>query len=390
MVSALVSSLICFSPIALFILRFFLYSKRPGIISLIDWGLTSCWGGFGEENAKECGLLRKNYNNARGTLTYEPDGSKSASEIVDELALLLTGGRLHDHARTVIINSYNAAGGGTGGLKTAQKLMAVVPEFHSTNVVNANTSSRPDADIPQPSSKEYKAVVFLNLSGGCDSYNLLIPHSGCSGKDMYQHYKDVRGGIAVPQDQLLNIDTSDSGQICSTFGIHPDFPILQSLYDEGDLLWVSNMGVLQRRTTKDSWSEDTSDTILFAHNFQQREVQNMDIYESQIGRGIGGRMVDVLLRLGYKAGSVSVNGIVDALVSNDALQFVVEPDGFETFNPSSETPSLLNAVKDVNSATNIGSGLFGETWSSFLNQVRNIFLNYNMPPPLMALRSCQL
>ena len=166
----------------------------------------------------------------------------------DGPALLMRGGRLHGHARTVIISSYCAAGGGTGGLKTAQKLMAVVPEFHSTNVVNANTSSRPDADIPQPSSKEYKAVVFLNLSGGCDSYNLLIPHSGCSGKDMYQHYKDVRGGIAVPQDQLLNIDTSDSGQICSTFGIHPDFPILQSLYDEGDLLWVSNMGVLQRRT----------------------------------------------------------------------------------------------------------------------------------------------
>lgn len=346
-----------------------------GIFSLVDWGLTSCWGGFGEEIIYWCEGLPDGYYEeyvddiARGTLTYSPAGSKSASEIVDELALLLTAGRLHDEAKTTMINTYNAAGGGTAGLKNIQKVMATIPEFHSTNVIDANSTPRPEVNIPQPSEEEYKAVIFLNLSGGCDSYNLLIPKSGCDVKDMYEHYSAVRSGLAVPQNDLLPIDASGSEQVCTEFGVHPQFPILKDLYDAGELLWVSNLGILQKSTSKETWWEDTTDTYLFAHNFQQREVQFMDIFESQLGRGIGGRMVDVLHRLGYNAGSISVNGIADALTSNGATQqLVVEPDGFESLDPSSDTTTLHEALKDSNSATNVGSGLFGETWSSLLTQ----------------------
>lgn len=344
-----------------------------GIISLVDWGLMSCWGGFGEKVERKCNRLPEdNYDpgdTKRATLTYAPDGSKSTTEKIDELALLLTGGRLHDEARSVIAEAYNSEGGGSRGLKIAQKMMAIVPEFHSTNVVSANVITRPDFEIPQPSSKEYKAVVFLNLRGGCDSHNMLVPKSGCTGKDMYQHYKDVRTELAIEYDQLLDIEASSSGQICSTFGINPDLPIAKTLFDAEDLLWVSNMGVLQRPTTKDSWKQDTSGTSLFAHNFQQNEVQNVDINNEQLGRGVGGRIADVLLRLGYNTASVSVDGIADALTSNDVSQFVVEPKGFESFDPKHETSTLTSRVKAVNTGTYIGSGLFSETWSSSINQV---------------------
>ena len=306
-------------------------------------------------------------------MTYEPDASKSATEIVDELALLLTGGRLHNNAKSLIIDAYESADSNLEGLQTAQKLMAAVPEFHATNVVQANSFSRPNIDIPRPSQRRYKAVVFVNLNGGCDSFNLLVPHSGCIGRDMYNHYKGVRSGIAVPKDDLLTIDASGSDQVCSTFGIHPDVPIIKRMYDEGDLLWMSNLGVLQKGTSKESWKQDTTSTNLFAHNFQQQEVQNMDIFDSQVGRGIGGRMSDALLRLGYKAGTVSVNGIADALASNDDSQLVVEAGGIESFNPSSESQDLLNTIKDTNPGTTFGSGLFGETWSSLLTQVRYFF-----------------
>ena len=321
------------------------------------------------------GYLDENSNyyspsdNRRAALMYEADASKTTAQRIDELALLLTGGRLHDEARSVIINAYDSEGGGSSGLKYAQKLIASLPEFHSTNVVSTNLISRPDIEIPQPSTKEYKAVVFLNLSGGCDSHNILVPKSGCTGKDMYQNYKDVRSDLAVEYEQLLEIDASASSQICSVFGVNPDVPTLKTLYDAGDLLWVSNMGVLQKPTTKDTWYDDTTSTSLFAHNFQQREVQNVDINEAQIGRGIGGRIVDILLRLGYNAQAVWVDGIADALVANYASQFVVEPDGFESFDPKSETSNLFNDVKDINRGTYIGSGLFSETWSAFINQV---------------------
>jgi uncharacterized protein (DUF1501 family) len=189
---------------------------------------------------------------------------------------------------------------------------------------------------------------------------------------MYEHYKSVRGGLSVPKNDLLHIDASGSDQVCSTFGVHPEIPVLKSLYDAGELLWVSNMGIMERSTTKDRWWKDTTDTTLFAHNFQQREVQNMDIYESKIRTGIGGRMVDALKRLGYNAGLVSMSGIVDALASDGASQIVVEPESFESFDPSSESPELLNAAKAMNSGTKVGSGLFGETWSSLMTEVRHM------------------
>jgi hypothetical protein len=40
------------------------------------------------------------------------------------------------------------------------------------------------------------------------------------------------------------------------------------LYEDEDLLWVANVGVLQQKVTKDNWLEKTAKTELFAHNIQ--------------------------------------------------------------------------------------------------------------------------
>ena len=54
------------------------------------------------------------------------------------------------------------------------------------------------------------------------------------------------------------------------------------------------MGVLQQYVTENDWEEKTDKTALFAHNIQYQEVHKMDIYGIQSGRGVGGRMVDIL------------------------------------------------------------------------------------------------
>ena len=51
------------------------------------------------------------------------------------------------------------------------------------------------AKRPQPTGKPYKAVVTLYLSGGADSFNMLVPHSGCAAKDLYSEYALVRGEL---------------------------------------------------------------------------------------------------------------------------------------------------------------------------------------------------
>ena len=169
----------------------------------------------------------------------------------------------------------------------------------------------------------------------------------------------------MPKADLLPIDASASSQVCSTFGVHPNLPHLKSLYDDGDLLWVANVGVLQQHVTKDNWWELTDDTALFAHNIQYEEVHNMDIYENQVGRGVGGRMADVMKRNGYSSTSVSLAGIADAIVSGLAATFILDPwAGLQKLNPMEWAQPIWSTVKELNSATNLGSSLFGETWSN--------------------------
>ena len=106
--------------------------------------------------------------------------------------------------------------------------------------------------------------------------DMLIPNSdSCNGPNpsMHSHYSSVRSGLALDQSSMLNINTSGSNQVCSTFGIHPNLSALKTLYDQGDLLWVSNIGVLQTpNTNKDNWWQETSDTALFAHNRKYRII----------------------------------------------------------------------------------------------------------------------
>ncbi len=105
--------------------------------------------------------------------------------------------------------------------------------------------------------------------------------------DMYAEYRKTRSGLAIPKGDLLTIDASGSAQDCSTFGLHPNMQALRDMYEQEDLLWIANMGVLQTYVDNRDWFWKTSETSLFAHNAQSSEVANNDIYEEQIGRGIG-------------------------------------------------------------------------------------------------------
>lgn len=98
----------------------------------------------------------------------------------------------------------------------------------------------------------------------------------------------------------------------------------------------------------------------------------MDIYEEQAGRGVGGRMVDVLNRKGITANAISVSGISDFCVASSFAQIVLKGGDVEKFDPISEvngTPEIiLDKVKEMNSISNMGTSLFGETWASLLHQ----------------------
>ena len=155
--------------------------------------------------------------------------------------------------------------------------------------------------------------------------------------------------------------------MCSKFGIHPNLQHIQHLYNTGDLLFVANMGVLQEKVTEENWMEKTK-IALFAHNLMNEQVEKMDINKERPGSGIGGRMVDILINKGYRAGTVSVYGIAEALVADLTSLFVADPFDYQLFNPMTWAQPLWNTIKHLNKFSNLGSGLFSETWSNTLLQ----------------------
>ena len=61
----------------------------------------------------------------------------------------------------------------------------------------------------------------------------------------------VRGpAIALTKDKLLPFNVSVGSQPCRTFGLHPELPVLHSLYHSGEAAFVANVGALVSPVTK--------------------------------------------------------------------------------------------------------------------------------------------
>ena len=90
-----------------------------------------------------------------------------------------------------------------------------------------------------------KALVCLFLSGGCDTFNLLIPRDKPGA---YDDYEKSRSGLAIPKDQLLPLNFTDN--LGRRYGLHPSCTRLAenpaALVDHIDLLICA--GTMTART----------------------------------------------------------------------------------------------------------------------------------------------
>ncbi len=152
--------------------------------------LNSCAGGFG-------GQLSCWKETSYGHLAYADDNNKDdADKVVDNLATLLTSGRLSNYHRDMVKDVYSKEDDKSEALRLAQKMMILSAEYHvDHSVIHATSKSRPELPSPTKSCKEYKAVIHIILKGGCDSMNLLVPHSQCQenkGKSFFAlHTKNL-------------------------------------------------------------------------------------------------------------------------------------------------------------------------------------------------------
>src|SRR5206468_10326898 len=83
---------------------------------------------------------------------------------------------------------------------------------------------------------DYKALVCLFMFGGNDGHNTVVPLQSTQ----YNAYVTARsgGGFALPQNQLLAI----SDPVQGAFGLHYAMPELQTLYTQGKVALLANVG----------------------------------------------------------------------------------------------------------------------------------------------------
>jgi hypothetical protein len=230
------------------------------LTSTLKYGESGCYDGswswhrydqFGLGYAScEIGNNDDNYgNNKYLPTTDDPD------IVIDELITLLTSGRLSPSSRAIVKDAYmltlEQGKGQLEAMVNAQQLITMSPEFHSNGLSYKTGESRPPPSKTEPTDEPYKAVVFVMLSGGMDSYNVLVPEScsgtNAAGQSVYDQYVEQRGVLALDKtkgEMDLTIDPNNSQQPCERFALHPELKYMKSLYDEGDLIFFANTGVV--------------------------------------------------------------------------------------------------------------------------------------------------
>ncbi len=136
---------------------------------------------------------------------------------------------------------------------------------------------------------DYKALVCILLSGGNDSFNMIVPKSTSE----YNDYAVTRSNLALAKDDLLDIDPSNPDG--REFGLHPSLNGMQSLFDSGNLAFVNNVGTLIEPVTK-SGVENGSVQVplgLLSHSDQVMHWQTA-YPQDRSNKGWGGKMADIL------------------------------------------------------------------------------------------------
>ncbi len=144
---------------------------------------------------------------------------------------------------------------------------------------------------------DYKALVCIMLPGGNDSFNMLMP----TLQNTYNEYAATRANLAIPANEILSLNGNGSG-----YGVHPNMPEVQSLFNQNKLSFIANVGTLiEPGVTANNYESKLKPNHLFSHNDQIMQWHNA-IYDKREIKGWGGRMADLIYE-GNTNQNVSMN-----------------------------------------------------------------------------------
>ena len=189
---------------------------------------------------------------------------------------------------------------------------------------------------------DYKALVCIFLYGGNDGLNTIVPTDSAR----HTQYKTVRDALHIPVANLLPL----SG---TSFGLHPSLSALSSVWADGKLAPVFNVGPLYKPMTKAQFRAEpsSSDLIpdnLFSHSDQQNLWEN-GTTDTMTRTGWGGR---ASVALGTANPVISVGGSARFGLSDTQSTLVLPETPGDTFGaynlqPADLTNNPTNAARKV-------------------------------------------
>ncbi|WP_428660503.1 DUF1501 domain-containing protein [Runella sp.] len=148
---------------------------------------------------------------------------------------------------------------------------------------------------------DYKALVCILLSGGVDSYNMLIPMGvSASGDNGFNEYKAIRTALSVLNPIALSnpqcVGFRDFTCNYGAFGVHPQMSGVRDLFNSGKLSFISNVGTLVEPLLNKTQFNSGLKKVpvgLYSHSDQMMQWQT-SVPQSRNALGFGGRVADLL------------------------------------------------------------------------------------------------
>ncbi len=189
---------------------------------------------------------------------------------------------------------------------------------------------------------DYKALVCINLFGGNDGFNMLVPHDNGA----YGEYATSRGDLALSQEDLLTINPlgSNSGE----FGLHPGMSEIKQLFEDEKLSFLCNIGTktVAENTQFDFQNQINVPLSLMSHNEQGQQWQTAK-YGERSGIGWAGKIADLFGDMGMNSNSnipmnISMFGSPNFMRGEGTTHFNINKFGPTTFHyPGSNPDNFL-------------------------------------------------
>ena len=199
-------------------------------------------------------------------------------------------------------------------------LTSPLSSLFKLNAIRAATSNTSGIN-----NRDYKALVCFSMSGGNDSFNMLVPR----GNSEYNEYATTRSNMSLPQNELLAINplTSDGKQ----YGLHPALQGIQQLFGNGELAFINNLGTLIQPTTKEEFWDGLVPLPLglFSHADQSQQWHSAHPHE-RTAIGWGGRLADMMYSMNDNQNismNISASGTNVFQYGQNTVEFSISPYG---------------------------------------------------------------